>query len=167
MWTIMQFCPFNVVHSLLVSSRLVQNLILSRVSVHGVWRYGVSSHGHNNVFYRNKAEGMYYNLFLNNNQYLTKNDITGLERDTCIYYCIFITFISAFIINGQGWATLSFEVHGPIYSLQSKKIEPQSSELLKSDRLCVWLVFDIYSFPQSFGLQTDSVFVQQNILRCS
>lgn len=77
---------------------------------------------------------MYYNLFLNN-QYLT-NDITGLERDKCIDLCIVIIFISAFIMNGQGWGTLSFEVHGPIYSLQSTESN-QSSEFLTNYRLCV------------------------------
>lgn len=62
---------------------------------------------------------MYYKHFLNNNQYLTKNDITGLERDKCIDLCIFIIFSSAFIMNGQGWGTLSYEVHGPWSSLQN------------------------------------------------
>lgn len=80
---------------------------------------------------------MYYNLFLDNNQYLT-NDITGLDRDICIYLCIFIIFISAFIINGQGWATLSFEVHSPIYCLQSK----QSNHSLQNCLKMTGFVFD-------------------------
>lgn len=73
---------------------------------------------------------MYDNLFLNNNQYLT-NDITGLERDKCIDLCIFIIFSSEFIMNGQGWGTLSFEVHGPIYSLQSTESNHSLQNCLK------------------------------------